>query len=121
MKCRVYYKPDGSVSILQLDPKYRALNRKVTETKLLNRQHKKIKPELKALPHEDIELDALPKKDRDKWRGSKGKGVHVDKKVVTVAEKRQAIEDALDAELAKSNPDAVAVLRLQRQLDKKDY
>jgi hypothetical protein len=47
--------------------------------------------------------------------------VQIDPSIITVAERRQAVVDDLDAELAKELPDAVVALRLQRQLDKREY
>lgn len=77
---------------------------------------------LKGLPFDDIDPATLPdRKDRDKWRGSKATGLRVDQSVVTLAERRQAVEDALDAELAKPVPNAVTALKLQRRLDKRDF
>lgn len=78
---------------------------------------------LEGLPFEDVDPSTLPqdRKNRDKWRGKKGKGIKVDPSVVTVAEKRQAVEDELDTELAKASPDSVQAIKLQRKLDKRDY
>ena len=58
---------------------------------------------------------------RDKWRGSKGVGTHIDYSVVTLADRRKVVEDALDAELAKPSSNPVEVIRLHRQLDKGDF
>lgn len=77
---------------------------------------------LVGLPFDDIDPATLPDKiDREKWRGSKGAGVSVDATVITLAERRKAKEDALDAELAKPSPDAVETARLSRDLDKQNY
>lgn len=53
-----------------------------------------------------------------KLRGEKGKGIWIDESIITPKEARKAKEDALDAELAKPNPDPVTVIRLNRELEK---
>jgi hypothetical protein len=88
----------------------------------LHDQLTEIGERLEGLPHDDIEPSELPsRKDRDKWRGKKGQGIYIDHSIITEAEKRQAIEDELDAELTKDNPDAIKAVRLQRKLDKRQY
>lgn len=124
MKCRIFYKPDGTVSILHPAPKARLQDE--TDKKFLNRVAKKAVAgtELEGLEFDDVEPDELPsRKDRDKWRGAKGGGIHVDESIVTKAEKRQALEDELDAELAKPEAEVntAKAMKLQRKLDKRDY
>lgn len=122
MNCRVIYRGDGSVVVIHPAPKAQMLGE--TEDDFLKRVFgKAVKDtELEGLPCDDVDPSALPeRKHRNKWRGSKGKGVRVDHSVVTVAERRQAVEDELDAELAKETPDSVHALKLQRKLQKKDY
>lgn len=175
MKCRVIYRPDGTVVVIHPAPKARQIT--VTYTKkgldafskkypdnlsplpapgvpfvfndcsevrinipymkklggvvevesdsnLVNRVYQKaIKgTELEGLLYGDIDPTALPdRKDRDKLRGKKGEGIRVDHSIVTMSEKRQAIEDGLDAELAQTNPDPVKAMKLQRKLEKRDY
>ena len=119
---RVFYKPDGTVSVLHPAPKARRPNE--TDEDFLDRIAQKavVGTELEGLDYDDIEPAELPpRKDRDKWRGEKGQGVHVDESIVTKAEKRQALEDEIDAELAQDVPDLTKVARLQRKLAKKDY
>ncbi len=123
MKCRIVYKPDGTVSVIH--PVSKARKPKETEAAFLKRVFgKAVKgTELEGLPYDDVEPSSLPqdRKDRDKWRGKKGEGIKVDSSIITIAEKRQAIENELDAELAKAAPDPVQVIKLERKLQKRDY
>jgi hypothetical protein len=121
--CRVVYKPDGQVSVIHPAPKAR--RGKETAVEHLERYYQEViikKPALSGLDYDDMDSTALPdRKDREKWRGSKGGGVSIDVSVVTLKERRQAIEDVLDLELVKGTPDAIVIARLNRQLDKGDY
>lgn len=123
MKCRIVYKPDGQVSIIHPAPNARMP--KETENAFLKRVFEKTMSDsgFKGLPYEDVDKSTLPqdRKDRDKWRGNKESGIYVDHTIVTEQEKRQAVEDQLDAELAKDEPNSVKVIGLQRKLDKRDY
>ena len=108
-------------------PRMKLLGGKIeteTDDALLARVYKKATKgtELEGLPCEDIDPKTLPsRKYRDKWRGKKGDGIKVDHSVVTKAEKRQLLEDKLDVELDKPTPDPIKAMKLQRQLQKKDY
>lgn len=116
--CRVVYKPGGEVSVLYPAPKAR--RQFETDADFYPRIFADIakKGGLEELPFDDVDTATLPdRKDRDKWRGGKATGLRVDLSVVTLAERRKAVEDTLDAELAKPQPNAVAALKLQRQLD----
>lgn len=122
MKCRVIYRSDKTVAVIHPAPKAR--RSKETEAAFLKRVFEKaIKgTELEGLPYDDVEPSILPdRKDRNKWRGKKGEGIKIDHSVVTMAEKRQAIENELDAELAKATPDLVQVIKLERKLQKRAY
>lgn len=96
-----------------------------TEQEHLDRYYQEVavkRPNLAGLDYDDIDSSQLPPRaDRDKWRGSKAAGLAVDLSVVTVAERRQALEDALDAELAKPNPDPVEAMKMRRNLEKGNY
>ncbi len=120
-KRRVYYHADDSVSIII--PALKSRRKGESEAVWLKRVYEKTEQFRDGLPFDDIDTSQLPpdRKARDKWRGSKGNGVHVDNTIVTVAEKRQKVEDDLDAELAKPAPNAIVAMRLQRKLDKREY
>jgi hypothetical protein len=122
MNVRVYYKPDGSVVVIHPAPKARRKGE--SNQDFLDRVATKAaySAGLEGLPYDDVDPATLPdRKDRDKWRGSKAQGLRIDPSVVTLAEQRQAVEYALDAELAKPAPNAVTALKLQRQLDTRNY
>lgn len=122
MKIRVLYNPDKTIRTLSPESKKR--KPKESETAHLDRYHKEMKrkePELKDLPYDDFNVGDMPGGDSEKWRGAKGKGVWIDSKVRTDAEKRQVVEDELDAELAKPDGDALKAMRLMRTLDKNNY
>ena len=98
-----------------------------TDTEFFDRMEQlssQVRPILVGATYEDINESALPKYDsatRNKWRKKAGGGVKIDNTVITKAEKIKKIEDNLDAELAKANPDAIKALKLQRKLDKREY
>jgi hypothetical protein len=132
MKCRVIYRTDGTVAIVQLAPKARRggesdqdfLNRvaqkatRDSEIKNPDGSTTVVPHPLKGLPFDDMDQAALPDMATiDKWRGDKTTGLRVDSSVVTLAERRQVVEDALDAEYVKPDLDVETTLRLQRQLD----
>ncbi len=119
MKCRVIYKPDDTVSVIHCVPA--AKREDETQGEFLERVYLSSVQgtELEGLPYDDLDPTILPDRtDRDKWRKNQGGGVRVDHTVVTGTEMRRAVEDRLDAELAKSAPDTVLVLKLQRKLEK---
>ena len=146
MNCRIWYKGDGTVAVTHPVEKARLKDEsdedflervcvkaaKTTQDMLDAEKAKPIpNPDkiaklendvLVGLPFDDVDPITLPdRKDRMKWRGNKSQGLSVDNTVITLAEKRQAVEDALDTELAKSTPDTIKAMRLQRKLDKRDY
>lgn len=115
-KARVFYRADGGVSIMHFlasaclpgENDTQCMDRIVGDT-----------PD-RDLPHDDVLREALPtdRKDRDKWRGEKGRGVWVDKSLVTKNEKLQELTVRLDEELGASSPNAVRVARLQRNIER---
>jgi hypothetical protein len=131
MKCRVIERNDGKLSIVFPNPNSQRPNE--SEDEFLERAYQKTvrdKPEFQGLPYVDMEHSELPldsngkKKDRDKWRmSSDKKGVKIDNSVVTETEKRKAIEDELETELAKdkSNFDVKKAMNLQHKLNKRQY
>ncbi len=147
MNQRVVYRPDGTVAVLQASLKARRegesdqdlLDRVclkiIGETqKMLDAEKNKPNPNPEKVikltsyllkpnyDYDDIDPSTLPpRKDREKWRGNKTTGLIVDNSIVTDAEKRQTLEEDLDAELAKPTPNAVKAIRLQRKLEKRDY
>ena len=118
-KRRVYYYPDGQIVVLQ--PSGIKLDNE-TKDEFFIRQIEKSFYHKQGLDYDDIDTSQLPvDAERDKWRGSKGNGIHIDNTIVTVREKRQKVEDDLDTELVKSNPNAIKAIKLQRKLDKREY
>ncbi len=124
-KRRVYYNPDNTIrTVVQAAPRSRKPDE--AESEWLKRIYNKSAALYVGLEYEDIDISQLPqgqdRKGREvKWKGSKGVAITVDNTILTETEKKQKIEDDLDAELAKSNPDAIKALKLQRKLDKKEY
>lgn len=125
MKLRIIYRADG---ITTLEPALKARLPEETEDEHLERYYQEVIvkiPALAGLDFEDVEHTDLPteadgvtKKHRYKWRGTLATGVKIDTSIVTPAEKRKIDEDALDVELVKAEPDAIAVIKLQRKLQK---
>ena len=122
MNCRVFYRADGTVAVIHPVSKARRAGESEAEFYARVMEEAVTGTDLDGLPYDDIDPAALPTRaDREKWRGSKGKGVTIDTSVVTSAERRKAVEDSLDAELAKETPDPVQVIGLRRQLDTGAY
>lgn len=115
-KVRVFYRPDGGVSILRvLADSCNGLSIK----DCLDRETQK--SNLKNIEsYEDIPESDLPqgRTDRDKWRGEKGKGIWIDKTLVTKSEKMQELRQKLEEELEKDNPDSKKVSNLQIKIEK---
>lgn len=120
MKCRVYYREDGSVWVTYFVWKLKRPEE--SESQFMDRLALQL--EHRALPYDDMEAEGLPPREkngvsvRNKWRGAKGRGVWVDESVVTRTEKISKIAGELDAELGKNSPDIVRAMRLQRELNK---
>ena len=112
---RIFYMPDGTVSVMAMA---RPIKDGEDVASIFDHDMGKF-DDLKALPFDDVEDDSVPKRDenRDKWRYrdiAGKKELFIDN---TIRLKREIIkdaDDALDAELAKSNPDPVKVIKLQR-------
>ena len=72
--------------------------------------------------YDDVLVSDLPPNyNIETLRGAKGQLLTIDSTVVTQADKRQKIENDLDKELGKANPNAIKALKLQRKLDKRKY
>ena len=89
MKVRVVYKPDKTVAVIHPAPKSRRPDE--TEEAWLKRVFAKaMKGELEGLPYDDIEDTELPSREfRHQWRGKKGKGISLDKSVLSVTEQKK--------------------------------
>jgi len=113
---RVFYRPDGGVSILHFVTD--ACRQRETKTQCMDRISGD--SAYKNLPYDDMPLSQLPKDraDRDKWRGEKGKGVRVDHSLITKNEKINQLNSELDKELDKNEPNSSRVLKLQHLVEK---
>lgn len=114
---RVFYREDGGVSITQF--LVGACRGGETEVQCMDRISAE-NPGTLGLPYDDIDPNQLPqdRKDRDKWRGTKGRGIWIDTSLVTKTEKIQELQEELDEELDKDSPDSTKVLKIQRQIEK---
>lgn len=115
---RVFYRPDGRVIVLRPV----VCGKGEAPQACLDRVGAKDCPRDErgaCLPYGDIDDQTLPPRPtRDKWRGSKARGLWVDNTFVTREEKIAAAEAALDAELAKEAPSVTEVVRRFRLLEK---
>lgn len=120
MKCRVYYKADGNVIITYLIEEGR--RKEESDKSFLDREMAKT-TDLAALEYDDIDETDLPDSQWDKWRGSKGNGVHIDDTVITNSEKLAALNEEIDDELIKADTDVnlVKIERLMRKIEKREY
>lgn len=138
MKVRVFHRVDGGVTVRRVNKMLKAkfiLEEKIIDEDvggdqdtqffdICNQLSTHTRPKLVGATYEDIEESDLPIYDsntRNKWRKKIGGGVHIDHSVVTRVEKKQIVEDNLDNELAKPNPDMKKAMLLQRKLDKGAY
>lgn len=117
MKCRVWYKLDGSVSVSHPDTRSGMKPKDMTMTQWITKQFDTVaekNPEFRGLDYDDIDSSMLPvgRVDRDRWRGVKGQGVKIDKTIAL----RKDITKQLDDELALVAPDPVKVIKLQRDI-----
>lgn len=122
MLCRIVYRPDGQISVIHPAPKARLKDE--SDQDFLGRVAIKACKgmELEGCDYDDIDSSTLPSRQyRDKWRGNKVTGIQIDHSIITEVEKRQSVEDSLDQELIKSNPDLIKIVRLQRKLEKRNY
>ena len=129
-KVRVFYKPDGKVTVRT--PVLKSKRSNETEQEWLIRvfelrdgidpkTRKVIPHRLKGLPFDDVDDSELPVRidaTRGKWRGTKGEGIHIDHSVVLPWEVIVSKQAELDAELAKEEPDMVTLIRLNREIEK---
>lgn len=71
-KCRVIYRPDGTVAVFHRAPKSKFDFEQAAERAMTG--------DLEDLPFDDIDVSQLPqtRKYREAWRGSKGNGIHLD-------------------------------------------
>lgn len=134
-RCRVYYRPDGKVSIDHPDQRPEKKPKDMTNDEWIDAQliqSGEKKPGLHVggslssplLPFDDTDTSQLPnganprdRKDRNRWRGTKATGVQIDGTVVL----KEDIEQQLDNELAKTTPDLITVERLRRKIEKKEH
>jgi hypothetical protein len=116
-KVRVVYRHGGKISEIYLVEKARRPNE--TDEQMFDRIQAKI-PDLQNMPYDDMDASKLPAMDnnRSKWRGAKGKGVWVDNTIVLRREVIEQKQLELDNELAKTQPDTVAIVRLNREIEK---
>jgi hypothetical protein len=116
-KVRVSYRPDGGVSITTFLKEACLLGE--TELQCMDRIYSENET-IKDLPYDDLDPSQLPqdRKDRDKWKGEKGRGIWVDTSLVTKSEKTKELQEELDKELAKNNPSTVKVVKLQRLIER---
>lgn len=116
MKVIIVYRPDSKVSVIH--PNYS--NKKEDETEDVFLERVRLKTNVSDHPFDIVDKTSLPqdRSKRDKWRGEKGKGIKIDESIITLAEKRQALEDELDAELENPSGNPMKALKLQRRLDK---
>ena len=120
-KVRITYRPDEGVSITSFVAG--ACQGGETETQCMDREMQK-NPALADLPHDDVDPTTLPqdRKERNKWRGSKGQGISIDHSLVTKQEKIEELKQKLDEELDKNNPSSIKVAKINRLIEKvKDY
>lgn len=113
-KVRVFYRPDGGVSIMSFLAGACGVE---TETQCMNRMT--AESSYNNLPYDDLDPSQLPKdrKDRDEWRGSKGAGIWIDESLVTKNEKMEELKQELGAELNKTAPNPIRVVKLQYNID----
>jgi len=117
LNARVTYRDDGGVSVTYFLKS--ACQEKETEKECVNRIYSNDQL-LQGFPYDDVPRDQLPKdrKDRNKWRGAKGRGIWIDHSLVTKGEKIEELKIELDKELEKSNPSTVKVVKLRRLIER---
>jgi hypothetical protein len=120
--CRVWYHKDGKVSVSYPDTRYKFKPRNLNLDQWAYKQFDDLLlkcPQFLGLDYEDIDSYKLPKEreDRDRWRGNKTTGIKIDSKVIL----RKDIQQKLDKELSKSEPNVIKAMKLQRKLDKQEH
>ncbi|MEN9561692.1 MAG: hypothetical protein RIQ56_965 [Candidatus Parcubacteria bacterium] len=115
-KVRVFYRPDGGVSITHFAAD--ACQTGETETQCMDRISSNNAEY--GLPYDDMTIDQLPKDraDRDKWTGKKGKGVWVDTTLISRNDKVAEYKAELEEELNRPEPNASRVLKLEHLIEK---
>ncbi len=121
-RCRVWYHPDQKISVSYPDLRPEKKPEGLTADEWIDRQLNLVPikaPQFAELDFEDIDSSTLPqdRKDRDRWRGNKTTGIKIDNTVVL----RKDLLKQLDGELAKSSPNVVKTMRLQRKIDNKEH
>lgn len=114
-KCRVFYRPNGEVAVAYPAPK--AQRKDETEAQFLERVYRQAKKgtDFKNSDYKDMLVSELPPRTRrDAWRGDKTKGLWVDANFVTHGEEIKAVQDQIDAEIAKPDPDNDKVFQLEK-------
>ena len=113
---RVFYRQDGGVSIMYFNKEACQQN----EEPVLCMDRLMVTTNEYGLPYDDMSIDEIVKLDRsqrDKWRGEKGKGIHVDTTLVSKRDKVVAYQEELNTELDKAEPNASRILKLQRLIE----
>lgn len=110
---RVFFRPDGGVSVMWLNPKRKDVSSFDAEATKI--------PALEGVPFEDMENTTLPPRaQRGKWRWRMAGGqreVHVDDQVRTKQELMDGAAAELEAETKKRSPDTAEVSRLCARLE----
>ena len=122
---RVFMEPSGKVLILHVA--FRACRANESESICFERITKDDCPkgqDGKCLPSFDMLTSSLPdRKDRNKWRAvdvnDPTRGMFVDASVILKRDVLASLENQLDVELAKPQPNTVEVIRIFRELEKK--
>ena len=109
-KCRVWYHPDGKISVSYPDLRPEKKPEGLTMDEWIDRQLNLVPvkaPQFAGLDFEDMDSSQLPqdRADRDRWRGSKVQGIKISPSVVL----RKDLLKQVDDELAKPNPDVVKI------------
>lgn len=115
---RVFYRPDGGVSITHFVAE--ACAKEETVTECIDRLSVGLEEMRLGYPYDNKTLEELPpdRANRDKWRGEKGKGVWVDETLITRGQKMDELQKDLEAELDQPDPDPVKVIKYQRLIER---
>ena len=115
-KVRVYYEKDGRVLITSFVAE--ACIHGETDTACMDRIT--IQNSMGNMEYEDMFPQDLPQDRtfRDKWRGAKGRGIHIDQSIITQQDKIKEYRTQLEEELDKESPNPSRVLKMQRMIEK---
>jgi hypothetical protein len=120
-KVRVFYRPNGKVSVLYIVNK--ACKKTETSQQCFKRIVEKDCPkdaQGKCYPYKDMDSSQLPGREyRGKWRNDGANNIKVDHTIVLKSEELALLNSQLDDELAKPEPNPVEVIRIKREIDKK--